>query len=129
VSFLQIGARVLEALLGVFSLYTAYSLFAQKPESLAKQRAALHYPRWYWVLAGSVATIGGVGLLVGLGIPAVGALAAAWMIAYFIVATLTHALRKDFAGLALPAIIACVFVALTALRWSDLTPVLSLIGR
>ncbi len=129
VSFLQISARILEALLGVFSLYTAYSLFAQQPEGLAKQRAALHFPRWYWVLAGCVASIGGLGLIIGLFVPAVGALAAVWMVAYFIVATLTHLVRRDFGGFVVPVVFGLVFVGLMALRWSDLTPALSLIGR
>lgn len=127
-SYLNIGALILEGLLGIFSIYTAYSLFAQTPPSLAKQRAALHYPRAYWVLAGIVATIGGIGLLVGLAIPMIGAIAAVWMIAYFIVAIFTHVFRKDFAAIGLPFFFALVFVGLTALRWTDLTPVLKSVG-
>ncbi len=103
-SLLQIVTLLFEALLGLFSAYAAYSLFAWTPPSLAKTREALHYPRWYWVLAGCMATIGALGLLVGLFVPVIGGLAAAWMVAYFVVAMFTHLLRKDFAGFAMPLI-------------------------
>ena len=89
-SLLQIVTLLFEALLGLLTAYTAYSLFAWTPASIAKAREALHYPRWYWVLAGCMATIGAVGLLVGLFFPIIGILAAASMIAYFVVATFTH---------------------------------------
>ena len=73
-SLLQIVTLLFEALLGLFSAYTAYSLFSWTPPSIAKAREALHYPRWYWLLAGCMATIGALGLLVGLFLPVIGAL-------------------------------------------------------
>lgn len=112
----------------MFSVYTAYSLFSQTPPSLAKARAALHYARWYWVLAGVLALLGGIGLLVGLAIPAVGALGALWMAAYFVVAMLTHIFRKDFASLGMPFIFLLIFVGLAALRWADVTTLLASAG-
>jgi hypothetical protein len=127
-SIQHIAAMVLEGLLGLFSAYTAYSLFSRTPPSIQKGRDALHYPRWYWVLAGCLATIGAVGLFVGLAAPVVGAVAAAWMVAYFVVAMLTHAIRADFKSLGMPLIFLLVFADLVALRWSDATPVLSLVG-
>ena len=102
-SLLQIATLLFEALLGLFSAYTAYSLFAWTPPSLAKAREALHYPRWYWVLAGCVATIGALGLLVGLFLPVIGALAAAWMVAYFVVATLRISCARISRGLRCPS--------------------------
>jgi hypothetical protein len=128
-ALLHIIVLIFEGLLGVFSIYTAYSLFSWTPPTLAKAREALHYPRWYWMLAGVVASIGGIGLFVGLAIPAIGALAAVWMIAYFVVATFTHLLRKDVAAIGIPIFFLVLFLGLTALRWSDLTLVLSSIGR
>ncbi len=119
-SLLQIVKLVFEALLGLFSAYTAYSLFSWTPPSLAKAREALHYPRWYWMLAGCIATIGALGLLVGLFVPAIGALAAAWMVAYFVVATFTHLLRKDLAGFAMPLIFLILPLGLLILRWAEL---------
>src|SRR5947209_14221933 len=124
-SLLQIVTRRFEARLGLFSGYTAYSLFTRTPPSLAKARDALHYPQWYWVLAGCVATIGAIGLLVGLFFPVIGALAAAWMVAYFIVATFTHLLRKDFAGFAMPLIILILPLGLLVLRWAELASILA----
>ncbi len=116
-SFLQIVTLLFEALLGLFTAYAAYSLFAWTPASVAKVREALRYPRWYWVLAGCMATIGALGLLVGLFFPFIGALAAAWMFAYFVVATFSHLLRKDFKGAGMPLIFVLIFVGLLALRW------------
>jgi hypothetical protein len=127
-SFQQIAVDVLEGLLGLFSAYTAYSLFAQTPPSIQKGRDALRYPRWYWVLAGCLAALGAIGLFVGLAIPTVGVIAAAWMAAYFVVAMLTHVIRADFKSLGMPLIFLLVFVGLVYLRWSDATPVLSLVG-
>ncbi len=128
-SILHIGILIFEALLGVFSLYTSYSLFAWTPASIAKQREALHYSRWYWSLAGVLSALGGVGLFVGLGVPSIGAIAAVWMIAYFVVAMLTHLVRRDVASLAFPLGFLVLFLGLTALRWGDVTSVLASFGR
>lgn len=124
----HIATLVLEGILGLFSAYTAYSLFSRTPPSIQKGRDALRYPGWYWVLAGFVASIGAIGLFVGLAIPVVGAVAAMWMIAYFVVATCTHLLRSDFKSLGMPLIFLAVFVGLTLLRWSDAGPALALVG-
>jgi len=125
---LPIVALALEALLGVFTLYAAYSLFTMTPPAMAKQRAALHYPGWYWKLAGVVATIGAIGLLVGLVVPSVGAAAAVWMVCYFIVATFTHLLRGDIASLGMPITFLVICAGLVALRWSDATSILAAAG-
>lgn len=119
---------ILEALLGVFSAYAAYTLFAWTPPSITKARDALHYPRWWWVLAGFMATIGAIGLFVGLFIPVVGVIGALWMAAYFVVATISHLVRKDMASLGVPIVFLAVFVALVVLRWTDATPILALVG-
>ena len=117
---LHIATLVFEGLLGLFSAYAAYSLFSSTPASVAKMRQELHYPRWYWLLAGVVANLGAVGLFVGLVYPSVGAIAAVWMIAYFIVATFTHIFRNDMKNLGAPIVFFLLFVGLTALRWGDL---------
>lgn len=127
-SVLQIVALVVEALLGLFSLYIAYTMFAWTPESVTKQRDALHYPRWYWVLAGVLVAIGGIGLLAGLFFPTIAALAVLWMVAYFIVAALTHLIRADFVGFTFPLVFLALFAALAWLHWGDAQPVLALIG-
>ena len=126
---LHIFTLLFEALLGLFSAYMAYSLFAWTPASIAKAREALHYPRWYWVLAGCIATIGTLCLLVGLFFPVIGALAAAWMVAYFVVATFTHLLRKDFAGFSMPLIFLVLPLGLLVLRWAELASILAPLGR
>lgn len=117
-----------EALLGLVIAYAAYSLFSSTPPSVAKMRAALHYPRWYWVLAGIMATIGAVGLLIGMAIPLIEASAALWMAGYFVVATGTHLLRKDWTNLGAPVLFLAIFAGLVALRWADAQPLLALIG-
>jgi DoxX-like protein len=128
-SLLQIATLVFEALLGLLMAYTAYTLFAWTPPSITKARDALRYPRWYWVLAGVMATLGAVGLFVGLVIPVVGAVAALWVIAYFVVATLTHLVRKDMAMFAMPLAFGAICVGLLVLRWADAAPLLALVGR
>lgn len=128
-SVMQIATLVLEALLGVFIAYAAYTLFAWTPPSVTKVRDALHYPRWYWVLAGVMAIIGAIGLFAGLFIPVAGAVAAIWLVAYFVVATFSHLVRKDMVGFTYPLVFLVASVGLVALRWADMTPALGLIGR
>jgi hypothetical protein len=123
----HLAILIFEAFLGLFTAYTAYSLFSWTPASIAKARDALHIGRWFWLLAGVVATIGAAGLFTGLAFPVAGALAALWMVAYFIVAALTHITHRDMANLAMPLIFLAIFVALAVLRWSDLAPVLALV--
>lgn len=124
----HIVVLVFEAFLGVFCAYAAYSLFARTPPAAAKMREALGYPGWYWVLAGIMATIGAIGLFAGLGIPAVGVAAALWMVAYFVVATLTHLARKDTVNAGIPLIFLVPYAGLAALLWTNLTPLLTLLG-
>ena len=121
----HIATLVLEGILGLFSAYAAYSLFTSTPPSIAQSRAALRYPRWYWVLAGCVSVVGATGLLVGLAIPTVGAVASVWMVAYFIVATLTHLARGDVKNLGMPLLFLAIFIGLVALRWADVGAVLA----
>lgn len=123
----HIVTLVFEGVAGLFSAYAAYSLFTQTPPSVAKAREALHYPRWYWMLAGVVATIGAIGLLVGLAVPVVGAAAAVWMVAYFIVAMLTHIIRLDMVSLPMPLLFLAIYAGLTALLWNDLAPLRALV--
>ncbi len=131
-AFLSIVALVLEAVFGVFTAYAAYSLFTGTPPSVAKVREALHYPSWFWLLAKIAATTGAVGLLVGLGFAVmgfavIGAAAALWMVAYFVVATLAHVIRKDMANLSMPISFLVIAVALVALRWGGVTQLLAVV--
>lgn len=124
----HIATLVLEGLLGLFSAYAAYTLFAWTPPSVTKARDKLRYPRWYWVLAGVMAAIGAAGLFVGLAFPVVAAAAAAWMAAYFIVACFTHIVRLDFLNLGFPIIFLAACAGLLLLHWSDASPLLALAG-
>jgi hypothetical protein len=93
---------------------------------LMQQWEVVRMPRWYTLLAGVLLTIGVVGLLVGLMFPVVGGLALLWMVAYFVVGTLTHVVCRDkLANVSLPLVFLVVFAALSALRWAELTPLLS----
>jgi hypothetical protein len=128
-SILHIVVLVLEILLALFSAYAAYSLFTRTPPSIAQAREALHFPRWYWILAGIMAAIGAIGLFVGLVIPAVGVGAGVWMAVYFVVATFTHLVRKDLASLGAPLLFLVVFAGLSALLWASGTLLMTLVGR
>jgi xanthine/uracil/vitamin C permease (AzgA family) len=101
---------------------------ATRVPALVESRERLHYPQWSWNLSTVVAAIGALGLFVGLFIPFVGAAAVLWMVAYFVVAVLTHMSRADFQG-AVPALACLVItVGLMALRWGDAAPILALVG-
>ncbi len=54
----------------------------------------------------------------------IGALAALWMVAYFIVATLTHLIRGDLANVGLAVIFLVICAGFAALRWGDLASIL-----
>lgn len=127
-AFPNLATLILEGLMGLFTVYTAYTLFAWTPPMVTKVRDALHYPRWWWVLAGVIATLGAIGLLVGLFIPLIGVIATLWMIAYFAVATLSHLARKDWANFVQPLIFLAIFVVLLWLRWGDAAPLRALVG-
>lgn len=121
----HIGVLVLEGLLGLFLAYGVYLNFSNSP-TLLKQWEQLRLPRWYTRLAGVLLTIGSLGLLIGLAVPTVGALALLWMVAYFVVATMTHVVRRDkLSGISLPLVFLIVFIALAFARWPELTPALT----
>jgi hypothetical protein len=127
-SVLHIVSLVLEGLMGSVAAFAAYSLITGKPANVARTLEALNYPGWFWLMAKFLATIGAVGLFAGLVYPAVGAAAALWMVAYFIVATGAHVVRKDIANLGMPIAFLVLAVGLVALRWGDATPVLATVG-
>jgi hypothetical protein len=119
---------ILEALLGLFMLYTAYTLFAWTPEVITKARDALNYPQWYWQLAGVLAVISAIALLVGLFVPVIGAFGVWWTVAYFLVASLSHVIRLDWANFYLPLIFLLPFLLLMWLRWDDARPIRARVG-
>ncbi|HEX9038388.1 MAG TPA: DoxX family protein [Ktedonobacterales bacterium] len=123
----SIGALALEGLLGLFMVYAVYLNFTNSP-LLVKSWTESGMPRWYTRLAGVLGAIGALALLVGVFIPTVGALALLWMVAYFIVATLTHVVVRDtFATTSIPLVFLALSIAGVALRWSSLSPVLAAI--
>lgn len=123
----HLATLVLEAALALFTIFVAYAQATRMP-AVVKSREHLHYPQWYWNLSTVLAVLGAIGLLVGLVIPVVGAAAILWMVAYFVVAALTHLSRADVTG-AVPALVFLVIgVGLAALRWGDATPLRALVG-
>lgn len=123
----HIGTLIFEGLYGLLMAYITYTIFAWTPPAIVKAREALRLPRWFWSLAGVVALIGAVGLLVGLFSPLIGALAAVWMVCYFIVASLTHVVRNDLRNVGMPIFFLLLSVGLTALLWGNLAPALHLL--
>ena len=119
----------LQALLGLFMVYTAYTLFAWTPEVVTQARDALDLPRWYWLLAGVLAAMSAIALLICLFIPVVGAFGALWTAVYFIVASATHVFRADWANFYLPLIFFVPVALLVWLRWDDGKPLRAAVGR
>lgn len=127
-NLIYIATLIFEGVFGLFTAYAAYSLFMWTPPAIAKAREAMGMPRWFWLLAGTVAVIGAGALFVGLVEPVIGALAALWMVAYFIVASTLHIARNDLGNIAPALVFLVLAIGLAALRWGDLTPALALIG-
>lgn len=126
-SIQHLAALVLEAVFALFTMFVVYAQATRMP-AIVKSREHLHYPQWYWNLSTVLAVLGALGLLVGLFIPVVGAAATLWMVAYFVVAALTHLSKADVKG-GVPALLFLVFsVGLVTLRWADASPILALVG-
>jgi DoxX-like protein len=119
---------VLQALLGLFMAWAAYTLFAWTPEIVTKSRDALNYPRWYWVLAGVLAVISAITLLIGLFIPVLGAFGTLWTAAYFAIATVSHVFRADWVNFSAPLIFFGLSLILVWLRWNDTKPIRAAVG-
>jgi uncharacterized membrane protein YphA (DoxX/SURF4 family) len=124
----NVATFILQAILGLLMAFAAYSLFARTPDFIAQQRDALNYPSWYWLLAGVMATISAIALLVGLFNATIGGFAALWTVAYFIIAALTHASRTDWANIAPPIICLLLAVLLLWLRWDDAKAIRARVG-
>ncbi len=118
------AALVIEALLGLYMAFDAYSLLTMSVPIMTQPLLALHYPGWYLQLAGAIAALGALGLLVGLVIRPVGAAATLWMVCYFIVATFTHLLKGDVKDLVLPLPFLVISALLVMLRWGDVAALL-----
>lgn len=126
-SIQHLATLVLEAALALLTAFAAYAQATRIP-SVVKSREHLHYPQWYWNLSTVLAVIGALGMFVGLFIPAVGAAAVLWMVAYFVVAFLTHLSRADVPG-SVPALVCLILtIGLMALRWGDAALILAVVG-
>ncbi len=126
-SIQHIATLVLEAALALFTAFVVYAQATRAP-AIVKSREHLHYPQWYWNLSTVLAVLGALGLFVGLFIPPVGVLAALWMVAYFVVAALTHLSKVDLKGVVPAILFLGISVGLVALRWVDASPILALVG-
>ncbi len=123
----HIVTLVLEAALGLFTAFVVYAQATRAP-AIVKSREHLHYPQWYWNLSTVLAVLGALGLFVGLFIPQVGVAAALWMAAYFVVAALTHLSKLDVKGVVPAVLFLVISLGLVALRWTDASPILALVG-
>ncbi len=118
----------LQALLGLFMAFTAYTFYGPAPEAVTRARDALNLPDWYMMLAGVLAVISAIALLVGLFVPVLGAFAALWTTAYFIVATISHLARGDRVNYYVPLTFLVLFAILVWLRWDDARPIRGVVG-
>ncbi|HEU5343337.1 MAG TPA: DoxX family protein [Ktedonobacterales bacterium] len=120
----SISVLAFEGLFGLFMAYAVFLNFSNSP-MLVKRWAELGMPRWYSLLAGVIGLIGAITLLAGDFFPMVGALAALWIVAYFLVATLTHVVLRDkLSSISIPLVFLALAIGLAALRWPDLAPAL-----
>lgn len=109
-----IATVVVSALLALAALGSAAGKLTKNPK-IVENMTKLSVPL-AWLPRLAVAEIAGaVGLLVGLGVPAIGIAAAIGLIAYFVGAVITHVRAKD-KELAPAAVLALVAVAALVLR-------------
>ena len=85
-------------------------------------------PLWFLRIVGLVELLGAAGLLVGIWLPFVAVLAAAWLVATMFFAILTHIfLGHDSANQALPAMVLLVLsLVILVVNWPALLRVMAL---
>ena len=77
------------------------------------------YPQWFRVVTGSLEVLGGLGLLIGIWVPWLAALASAGLSLVMLGAILTHVrTRESWQKILLPAVIGALAILVTVGYWS-----------
>jgi hypothetical protein len=114
------SGAVLQGLLGTVFLFSGGLKLAGPQQAVAQWRA-WRLPQWFRSVTGTVEITGGLGLLVGIGVPWLTPLAGLWLATTMGGAVLTHLRVHDPARKAAPAATLLVLSAAVAvLEWPAL---------
>ena len=106
---MQILAIILQVLLGLAFLGAGGQKLAAS-EEMVNDFERFGYPRWFLYATGAVEITGAIGMLAGIFVPLVGALAGMWLAAVMLGALFTHLRTKDSASKMVPALVLLVLV-------------------
>ena len=88
---------------------------------------AFGYPQWFRVVTGSLEVLGGLGLIIGIWVPWLAALASAGLTLVMLGAILTHVrIREPLQKVALPLVMGALAILLAVSYWPTF---LHLVGR
>ena len=117
---MNIVAIVLQVLLGLVFMGAGASKIAgarMQVETFDR----LHLPQWFRPVVGIVEVIGVVGILAGVAVHWLAAVAAIWFVGVMLGALMTHVRVRDAARDVVPAaVLLCVATIVVALRWPSL---------
>src|SRR4051812_29797447 len=113
-------ATVLQVLLGLVFLGAGGSKIAgarMQVETFDR----LRLPQWFRPIVGIIEIVGALGLLVGLVMPLVTAVAAIWLVGVMVGALITHSRNRDSVqNFVPPTVLLCIAATVITLRWSAL---------
>lgn len=114
---MAIVAIILEILLALAFLMAGGSKLASA-QRMRENFKRWGYPQWFRSVTGLVEVIGAAGMIVGIFIPAIGALAGIWLGITMLGALFTHVRVNDTAPqFASPAVLLVLSLAVIVLRW------------
>lgn len=121
-SIIIIVAQVVLGLL--FFLIGSLMIAGMKP--LVENFRHFGYPQWFRLVTGSLEALGGTGLLIGIWIPVLAALASAGLALVMLGAVFTHVRGREPLMKATPAIVLGAWASLVVISyWSMFIPLLT----
>jgi uncharacterized membrane protein YphA (DoxX/SURF4 family) len=115
-----VACAVVSVVLGVMMVMSAAMKLIKHPRVVDGIGTALGVPITWFPRLAAAEIAGGIGLVVGLAIPAVGVAAAIGLIAYFVGAIIAHLRAGDTKGIVQPMMPLLLSVAALVLRLATL---------
>ncbi|MBA3826351.1 MAG: DoxX family protein [Ktedonobacterales bacterium] len=114
-------AIVFQVLLGLAFLAAGGGKLASAKQSVA-QRDTLRVVPWFWSMTGALEVLGALGVLIGIFVPALAALAAIGLALAMVGAVVVHFRANQPLALNIPSLVLfALAVTVAAVRWVDLT--------